>query len=182
VKVKVPSVAARDLRVKTGLASSRRFSPSPLVPSSEPAQLVERRVTMLLRPLFTDLFRVIYDPAFPRTDGSTLEWFQVIFAVGPTDDVSARTKVHERFVELLAALAPLEEVRHADTVSLRARRHILARTAPDHPHMFIECSWRGAAVADMQRTQHFSGWHSHCDFYVNRFDRSDPLNTNQRRA
>jgi hypothetical protein len=148
--------------------------------SAESPEVVERRVTALLQPLFPDLFRVIYDPAFPRPDGSRFPWLQVVFAVGPADDATARTHVHERFVQLLATLAPLREAQHAEVFSLRARRHVPPRTAPDHPHMFIECAWHGLAVADMQRTQNFSAWHSHCFFYVNRFDRHDPLNTNNR--
>ena len=150
--------------------------------SSESRQPVERRVSALLKPLFTDHFRVIYEPAFPRKDGSTFPWFQVVFAVGPADDATARAMVHERFVQLLATLASLPEVQHADTVSFRSRRHVPPRTAPDHPHMFIECAWHGAAVSDLQRTQNFSAWQSHCYFYVNRFDSHDPLNTNTQSA
>jgi hypothetical protein len=152
------------------------------IASSESQQSVERRVTALLQPLFTDLFRVIYDPAFPRADGSTFSWFQVVFAVGPEADATARTQVHERFVQLLTALAPLPEVQHADTISVRARRHVPPHSAPDHPHMFIECAWRGDALADIQRTQSFASWHSRCYYYVNRFDSHDPLNTNERSA
>jgi hypothetical protein len=148
----------------------------------ESPQSVERRVTVLLQPLFTDFFRVIYDPAFPRADGSAFAWFQVVFAVGPVDDPAARTKVHERFVQLLTTLAPLPEVQHADTVSLRVRRHVPPRSAPDHPHMFIECAWHGDAIAEMQRTQSFPSWHPHCYYYINRFDCHDPLNTNERSA
>ncbi len=44
--------------------------------------------------------------------------------------------------------------------------------------MFIECAWDGAklqAVIDGD----FHAWHSLCDSYVNRFDKSDALNTAQ---
>ncbi len=150
--------------------------------SPESSESVERRIAALLQPLFTDLFRVFYDPAFPRPDGSTAAWFQVIFAVGPADDAAVRAQVHERFAQLLAAVAPLPEVRLAHTVSLRARRHLPPRTSPDHPGMFIECAWRGTAVTDMQRTQTFSAWHSNCYYYVNRSDKLDPLTRNERSA
>ena len=142
---------------------------------SESSESVERRVTALLQPHFTDLYRVVYDPAFPRADGSTFPWIQVVFAVGPADDAAARIEVHERFVLLLTTVAQLPEVQRADTVSLRARRRVPPQSAPDHPHMFIECAWRGSAVADLHQTHSFSDWHSRCHYYVNRFDSLDPL-------
>lgn len=149
---------------------------------SESQRSVERRVSALLQPLFADRFRVIYDPAFPRQDGSTFAWFQVVFAVGPAGDADARAHVHVRFAQLLAKLASLPEAQRSDTVSFRARRHVPPRTTPDHPHMFIECDWHGAAVSEIQRTNSFSAWHLHCHSYVNRFDSHDPLNTDTRRA
>ncbi len=48
--------------------------------------------------------------------------------------------------------------------------------------MFIGCAWHGAAISDIQRTQSFSAWQSHCYSYVNRFDSHDPLNTNTQSA
>jgi hypothetical protein len=150
--------------------------------SAESQESVERRITALLQPLFDEQFRVIYDTAFPRQDGSKCPWLQVIFAVASTDDATARAQVHERFVSLLTALASLREVRSAEIVSLRLRRHVPPRTAPDHPHMFIECAWHGAAIAEMQRDRRFLAWHSYCYSYVNRFDSYDPLNIQNRSA
>lgn len=150
----------------------RRKKPTPVVESQE---LVERRVTSLLQPDYPDLFRVIYDPAFPRGDGSTAPWFQVIIEVGPADEATARAQVHKRFVQLLATISPLPEAQHAQTVSLRARRHVPPNSPPDHPFMFIECAWQGATVVEMQRTQNFAAWHSYCYYYVNRHNKLDPL-------
>ena len=136
---------------------------------------VERQVTELIRPQFDDLFRVIYDPAFPLPDGSTFAWFQVIFAVGPADDSDARVQVFERFFGLLPVLAAKREVQKAGTVALRARRRVPSQSEPDHPPMYIECAWAGAVVAEMRRTRNFAAWHSVCKSFINRFDRNDPL-------
>ena len=137
---------------------------------------VEQRVASLLQPLFADQFRVIYDPAFPRANGTTFSWFQVIFAAGPAEEATARALVHERYREILGTIAMLPEVQRADIVALRARRHVPNPEAPDYPHMFIECAWDGPAVAAMNLAQDFAAWHSHCYSYVNRVDQSDPLN------
>ena len=142
--------------------------------TSESPELVERRVTELLQPYFTDLFAVSYHPSFPRPDRSTVSIFQVVFAVGPGNDTATRAAVHERFRQLLRLLSAVPEAQRSE-VSLRARRHVPPRSRPDHPHMFIECAWHGSELAAMHRDD-FSSWHSHCYLYVNRFDHNDSLN------
>jgi hypothetical protein len=141
--------------------------------SVEPAEAVERRITEMLRPHFSDLFVVNYHPKFPRPDGTTFSLFQVVFAVGPGNDAEVRAAVHKHIEQLLRILSPLLEVRQS-VVSLRARRHIPPLSRPDHPHMFIECSWHGSRLAATDDGDH--GWHSRCLQYVNRFDDDDPLN------
>jgi hypothetical protein len=148
--------------------------------ASQSPELVERRVTDLLKPYFADLFVVNYHPSFPRPDRSTFSLFQVVFAVGPGEDSDMRAAVHGRFGMLLRLLSPLPEVQSSDVV-LRARRHVPSRSRPDHPHMFIECAWHGSKLAAMYSAD-FTSWHSHCDFYINRFDRHDPLNIDTRNA
>lgn len=148
--------------------------------TSESPELVELRVTELLRPLFPDLFAVSYLPSFPRPDGSLVSIFQVVFAVGPGEDAVTRTAVHDRFQQLLRLLSPLPEAQRSE-VALRARRHVPPRSRPDHPHMFIEGAWHGSELSAMRRDD-FSSWHSHCYLYVNRFDRDDVLNIDTRNA
>jgi len=138
---------------------------------------IERRFTELLRPFFeNDLFRVIYDPIFPKKDGKTIAWFQVIFAVGPADHAAARLQVLRRYEDLLRVLAPHSDVQASEIIALRARRHVPPQTTPDNPHMFIECAWSGHAVVDMLHNHAFPAWHSYCYSYVNRFDGNDALN------
>lgn len=148
--------------------------------TSDSPELIERRVTELLQPLFTDLFAVSYQPSFPRPDGSLVSIFQVVFAVGPGEDAATRATVHERFQQLLRLLTALPEAQQSE-VALRARRHVPPRSRPDHPHMFIESAWHGSELPAM-RSDDFSSWHSHCYFYVNRFDRDDSLNIDTRNA
>src|SRR5262249_53440774 len=69
--------------------------------SEEARKVVERRITALLEPYFTDMFCVSYYPSFPFPDGSTESIFQVVFAVGPGEDAATRDAVHERFQQLL---------------------------------------------------------------------------------
>lgn len=145
---------------------------------SEYPELVERRVTELVRPCFTEIFWVNYLPSFPRPDRTLMSIFQIVFAVGPGDDDSTRAAVHERFRQLLPLISSLPEAQRSE-VALRARRHVPPRSRPNHPHMFIECAWHGTELAAM-RSDDFSSWHSHCYFYVNRFDRNDPLNIDTR--
>lgn len=135
-------------------------------------------VTELLRPYFTDLFKVWYDPEFPRPNGSTFSLFQVVFVVGPDDDLTARAAVHEHFQQLIWLLSSLPEVQQAEVFALRARRHLPGLSHPDHPQMFIECNWHGPALSALRLD--VSRWHSQCSFYVNRFDRKDPLNVDRR--
>lgn len=146
--------------------------------TSESPELVERRVTELLLPLFADLFSVSYQPSFPRPDGSLVSIFQIVFPVGPGEDTATRATVHVRFQQLLRLLSPLPEAQQSE-VALRARRHVPPCSHPEHPHMFIECAWHGSELSTM-RQDDFSSWHSHCYFYINRFDRNDQLNCDTR--
>jgi hypothetical protein len=136
----------------------------------------------MLKPFMPDEFKVEYWPSFPRTDSSTFRWFQVIFAIGPGDDATARAEVHSLFERILIEISDISIVRHAEQVSLRARRRVpdspLYRE--DHPFMFIESSWTGSVLACMRKQHDFSGWACSCSAYVNRFDLCDPLTRGHR--
>jgi len=133
--------------------------------------------TSLLRPLMTDVSKVTYDPAFPRSNGSLARWFQVAFAVGPGDDTTVLADVHSRFEQMLSVLSDLPAVRNADVVSLRARRRVPESPLyrPEHPLMFIEGEWLGAAIASMRELHDFSSWAKECCTYRDHFDGNDPL-------
>jgi len=131
----------------------------------------------LLRPFMPDVFKVDYLPEFPRPYGGTGRWFQVVFAIGPGIDAAVGAEVHSLFERILLVLSDLTVVRNADAVSLRARRRIPESPLyrPDHPLIYIESSWTGAAITAMYERREFSSWASMCSDYINRFDRNDPL-------
>jgi hypothetical protein len=133
--------------------------------------------TSLLRSLMPDVFKVDYLPDFPRPDGGTARWFQIVFAVGPGDDATVRAQVHSLFERMLPVLSDLSEVRKADFVSLRARRRVPESPLyrPEYPLMFIESSWVGSAIAAMRERRDFSSWAKECAEYHNKFDGNDPL-------
>ena len=122
-------------------------------------------------------FHVSYDPAFPRSKGGAFRWFQVVFEVGPGEDSTIRTQVHNLFEKILTALADLSLVCESDLVTLRARRHYPDSKIynPDHPFMFIEAEWRGSSIQAMGKQASFNSWMTTCLDYYNRFDQNDPL-------
>jgi hypothetical protein len=117
-------------------------------------------------------FRADYIPDFPRRDGSTARWFQVVFAVGPGDAATLRTQVHDLFPRLLDTLSGVRLATDADLISLRARRHCpdSAIYHPERPFMFIEVDWSGTAFRSMRDHRDFSLWPSECIMYQNHFD------------
>ncbi len=130
--------------------------------------------TTLLRPIMHDVYNVVYDPKFPRPDGSTFSIFQVVFAIGSSDDVEARSTVHKLFEKILALVADLESVRRSDFVTLRCRRRTQTSQS-GHPFMYIEADWEGKSVAEMQKDGSYSTWANRCKRYINRWDKNDPL-------
>lgn len=136
-----------------------------------------KRATATLGPFMPDVFKVEYYPDFPRGDGSTFRWFQVVFAVGPGDGIMVRAQVHLLFERILQSISALSAARDAEHVSLRARRRVPEepRYRPEHPLMFIEGYWPGSALATMRQRRDFSAWASECSTYVNHFDQHDPL-------
>jgi hypothetical protein len=136
-------------------------------------QATEEMATLLLQAVLSDSFQVDYWPAFPRSDGTTFSWFQVVFAVANSAQ-DLRLFVHDKMAKILEAVAMLKDVQRADRVTLRCRRRM-----PDanRPVMFIEAEWTGDVVANLAH----SGNYSHClkvnRRYANRFDDSDCFNT-----
>jgi len=135
------------------------------------------RVTALIQPFMPDVFKVDYFPDFPRRDGGTFRWFQIVFAVGPGDDATVRSQVHSLFERILPTISDLSVARDAEQISLRARRRVPESPlyCPEHPLMFIEGFWPGSALAIMRQRGDFSAWASECSIYINRFDLHDPL-------
>jgi hypothetical protein len=130
-----------------------------------------------LRSFMPRRFRVSYDPAFPSSKGDLCKWFQVILEIGPGEDPTIRTQVHNLFERILASLAEHNLVCESDVVSLRARRHYPDSKTynPDHPFMFIEAEWRGSAIRMTGKQKSFNSWMTTCLDYHNRFDKNDPL-------
>jgi hypothetical protein len=130
-----------------------------------------------LRPFMPRHFRVAYDPAFPSSKGDLFKWFQVIFEIGPGDDPTIRTLVHNLFERILTVLAEHNLVCESDVVSLRARRHYPDSEIynPDHPFMFIEADWSGSAIQAMRKQASFTAWAAACLWYRNCFDKNDLL-------
>jgi hypothetical protein len=135
------------------------------------------RAESLLRPMMPGPFRVIYDPKMLGRDGRVYRWFQVVFAVGPGDARTLRSKVHALFPAMLVELSQLRLATDADVVSLRARRFCPDNKIldPEHPVMFIEAEWAGAALRAMQGRGDFSMSASDCLTYRNHFASDDPL-------
>ena len=135
------------------------------------------QVETQLRSFMPGCFRVSYDPAFPGSNGKIVRWFQVIFEVGPGEDSTIRTQVHNLFEKILTILPGLNIVCESDFVSLRARRHYPDSKMynPNHPFMFIEVDWSGSAIKAMRKQASFTSCATTCLFYRNSFDQNDPL-------
>ena len=128
---------------------------------------IEKRV----REVLPDMVNIMYDPAFPPTPEKTVAWYQIVFAVGPGEDEEIRSLTLSLIERLIEILVDEKVYTFAELISLRARRHV-PESRPEHPHMFIEVSWSDSDLKTMSP----QSWHNHAGSYVNRFDRSDPLN------
>jgi len=145
-------------------------------------ELIRQQATALLAPVMPSSFKVTYDPFFPRADGSTFSWFQVVFAVGPGEETELRELVHATFEKALTRLARLRPAIKSDHVTLRARRHVPPTTDPKWPHMFIECSWRGTDLRALILARDMTQWHAVCQTYLNRASKDDPLTRHMKKS
>ena len=140
---------------------------------SEPRHPDIEEIEALLRPIMPDRFRADYCADFHLRDGSTMRWFQVVFAIGPGDTALLRTQVHELFPRMLSSLAAMHLASGADLISLRARRFCPDAPNPEHPVMFIEADWAGRTFRGMSERRDFSAWSAECITYRNHFDARD---------